>query len=409
MKTSRRHWFRSISLAPLLAWLNRSTAFASITGRRGRGVYQELGIRPVLNFRGTHTVIGASKIWPELHEAMAEASRDYVDLNELQDRIGKRLARLVGSESAMVTTGAAGAITLGTCAALTGGDVTRVRRLPDLTGLKSEVLIQTVHRNAYDHAIRNAGVRLVEVAGKNELLAAISPRTALLYYLGGTTGDWAWETPVPLEECLELGRKAGFPVMVDAANMLPPWENIRKLAALKTDLICISGGKHLRGPQCSGILAGRQDLIAAARLNSNPHADSLGRGLKAGREEMVGVWLAAEKYAQLDFVDLERQSARQADYLSQQLRKIPGLAVEPLPHDRTRKVYRVSVQWDESAVGINTRECEKQLLEGTPRIAVLRHEGQGITFTVFMNDPGDEREAARRMREIFARRGPGRA
>jgi L-seryl-tRNA(Ser) seleniumtransferase len=333
---------------------------------------------------------------------MAEASQHYVDLDELQDQIGSRLASLIGSESAMVTTGAAGAITLGTCACLTGTDPEKVRRLPDLTGLKNEVVVQKVHRNGYDHAVRNAGVNIVEVENRAQLLNVVGEQTAMMYYLGGTTGDWAWETPVPLEECLAVGRKIGFSVMVDAANMLPPWENIRKLAALRTDLICISGGKHVRGPQCSGILAGRKDLILAARLNSNPHSDSLGRPLKVGREEMVGVWLAAAKYSKLDFAKLERQSFEQAEYLLSELRRIPGLEVDYLPHDRTRRVYRVLVRWDEQKVGLSVNECERQLLDGDPRIAVLSNEDQGITFTVFMNDPGEEKLAALRMKEIFS-------
>ena len=131
--------------------------------------------------------------------------------------------------------------------------------MPDLTGMKSEVLIQKIHRNGYDHAVRNAGVRLIEVEGLEQMRNAASGRTAMMYFLGAESGDSEWKTdPVPIGQCLDLGRKAGFPVLVDAANMLPPWDNIRKLAALKTDLICVSGGKHMRGPQCSGILAGRE-------------------------------------------------------------------------------------------------------------------------------------------------------
>ena len=294
---------------------------------------------------------------------MAEASREYVMLEELHDKVGARLAELIGSESAMVTTGCAGAIQLGTCACLTGSDGQKVRQLPDLTGMKSEVLIQKIHRNGYDHAVRNAGVRIIEVEGLEQMRNAASERTAMMYFLGAESGDSEWKTdPVPLEQCLELGRSAGFPVLVDAANMLPPWDNIRKLAAMKTDLICVSGGKHMRGPQCSGILAGRKDLIAAARLNSSPHPDSAGRPLKVGREEMVGLCLAAEKYSRLDFAALDRQYASQAEYLAQELKKIPGVQVSYAPHDRTRRVYRVVAAWDEKALGMTYDRCEAELL-----------------------------------------------
>ncbi|HWB99679.1 MAG TPA: aminotransferase class V-fold PLP-dependent enzyme [Bryobacteraceae bacterium] len=396
MKTTRRSLLQSAAATPLFARPEKPRH------NPGKGVYDELGIRPVINFRGTHTVIGASKVWPEIHQAMTEASRHYVDLEELQDKVGARLAALIGTPAAMVTTGTAGAMAVGTCACLTGPDAKKVRQLPDLEGMKTEAVIQKVHRNVYDHAVRMSGVKIVEVETREQLQNALSERTALMYYLGGSSGDWAYETPVQLPDCLEIAHKAGVPVMVDAANMLPPWENIRKLAALGTDLICVSGGKHMRGPQCSGILAGRQDLVAAARLNMNPHSDAQGRPMKVGREEIIGLWLSAEKYARLDFEAIDRECQAQAEYLQRELAKIPGLRLSFAPHDRTRKVHRLVVDWDEKAMGLTGRECEQKLLEGEPRIAVLRDKGHQLVFTVFMNDPGDEKLAARRMKEIFA-------
>ena len=402
MKSTRRNILQGAGLLGI--WPFSKLSFA----RQGpANPYQQLGIRPVINCRGTHTVIGASKVWPELHDAMAEASRHYVLLDELQDKVGARLAALIGCEDAMVTTGCAGAITLGSCAALTGMDTSRVRQLPDLTGLKSEAIIQKIHRNGYEHAVRNAGLKLVEVEGNEQLRNAVNERTAMMYYLGAESFDSEWTSdPVSLEDCLDLGRKAGFPVLVDAANMLPSWDNIRKLGALKADLICLSGGKHMRGPQCSGILAGRRDLVRAARLNANPYSDSTGRPLKVGREEIVGIWLAAEKYARLDFGALDRQCAEQANYLAAELRKIPGLRVSHASHDRTRRVHRVLVEWDAQALKISTNECERQLMDGEPRIAVLRHRG-ALVFTLLMNDAGDEKAVGKRMREIFA--SPGKA
>jgi len=370
---------------------------------KGVEVYASLGITPVINFRGTHTVIGASKVWPEVHAAMAGAAGHYVPLEELQDKVGERLAALIGTEWAMVTAGCAAAIALGTYACLTGTDTKRVRQLPDLTGMKSEVIIQKVHRNGYDHAVRSAGVKIVEVGSAAELRAAISPRTAAMYFLGGTSGDWNVETPVGLEECLAILRAAGVPVMVDAANMLPPFGNLKKLAALGVDLICCSGGKHMRGPQCSGLLAGRRSLIEAARLNSNPHSDSQGRGMKVGREEMVGLWLAAEKYSKLDFAAMDRECEAQAKFLAAEFSKLKGVRVSFAPHDRTRRVHRVRVEWDEAAVGFGAAACEKMLMEGEPRIAVLRDGAKGLTFTVFMNEAGDVKPAVRRMKEIFAK------
>jgi uncharacterized pyridoxal phosphate-dependent enzyme len=402
MTISRRLLLKGVSLASVISAVPASLSLSlRAAAKRPSGLYERLGIRPVVNFVGTHTTIGASKMWEDLHEAAAEASREYVVLEELQDKIGERLSALIGCEDALVTSGAAGAICLGTCAALTGPDTEKIRRLPDLTGMKTEVVIQKVHRNGYDHAVRNTGVQIVEVESEAQLTAAINDQTAMMYVLGGTSHDWRWETPVSLERCLEIAHRAGIPLMVDAANMLPPWDNIRRLARMGVDLICISGGKHMRGPQCSGILAGRRDLIRAAWLNSSPHSDSLGRPMKVGREEMVAAWLTAEKYSRLDFDAIDRQCVSQAEYLERELSSLPGLTVERTPVDRTRKIRRVIVRWDEQALGTTTAEVIRLLMDGTPRIAVGRAPDQGIELTVFMNEPGDERRVVKRLTEIF--------
>lgn len=386
-------------------WAKRLLPFAAASAApaRVRNLYEELGIRPILNFRGTHTTIGASKQWPELHQAMEAASSQYVALDELHEKVGARLSQLIGTEAAMVTTGAAGAIQLGTCACLTGNDVAKARRLPDLTGLKTEVIIQKIHRNGYDHAVRNTGVRIIEVDTAEQLANAVNSNTAMMYFLGGTSGDHAWTTkPVPVDTCVKILHKAGVPLLVDAANMLPPWKNLQKLASQGVDLICVSGGKHMRGPQCSGILAGRKDLIAAAMINSSPHSDSIGRPLKVGREEMVGILLAAEKYSKLDFDAMDRECLKQAEYLRDTIGRLPGVKTALTPSDLTRNIRRVSVEWDEKALGLTAAECEKRLWDGNPRIAVQRHQPQGVLLTVFMNDAGDEKIAAKRMVEVLS-------
>ena len=394
---------RRIIQAVAAAWpFSRVGAAASAqVAAAAPGVYARLGIRPVINFQGTMTTLGASKMPPEVHAAMAEASRDYVMVEEVKDKVGARIALLAGTEAALVTSGAAGAIALGTYACLTGMDQEKVRRLPDLTGMKKEAVIQKRHRNGYDHAVRSAGLKLVEVETREQLANALGPATAVMYFLGGSSHDWEWETPIPLAECLRLCRASGVPVLVDAANMLPPWDNIPKLAATGVDLLAVSGGKHMRGPQSSGILAGRRDLIAAAWINSSPHSDSQGRGMKVNREEMIGLLAAVERYAKLDFEALDRQCAAQADYLMREFAKLK-LKTERLPFDRTRRVHRVKVTWDEKARGLTTKDVEKSLRDGEPRIVVLRASGgQGLEFTVFMNDSGDEKIAAGRMGEIF--------
>ncbi|MBA3885976.1 MAG: aminotransferase class V-fold PLP-dependent enzyme [Acidobacteria bacterium] len=403
MSISRRWLLKGMSLGTLMGAL--PSLVPTVSARRGPTPYEQLGIRPVINFLGTMTTIGASKMWDDLHEAANQASREYVVLEELKDKIGERLAALIGCEDALVTTGAAGAIGLGTCATLTGTDRQKIRDLPDLPGPRPEVVIQKVHRTGYDHAVRSTGAKLVEVETEEELVAAINERTTMMFFLGGTSGDWRRETPVSLERCLGITRRAGVPLMVDAANMLPPWGNIRRLASQGVDLICISGGKHMRGPQCSGILAGRRDLIQAAWLNSSPHADSHGRPMKVGREEMVTAWLTVEKYSRLDFEAIDRECVKQAEYIERELAAVPGLRLQRTPVDRTRNIRRVMVQWDEDALGITGADVDRLLMAGEPRIAVGRVPPQGIELTVFMNDPGDEKIAVQRLKEVFRKRG----
>jgi L-seryl-tRNA(Ser) seleniumtransferase len=394
---SRRRWLQGIgtgSLAHFFPW-------AAAAAERKLTVYQRLGVRPVINFQGAYTTIGASRQWPELFEAQAEAARQFVVIEELQEAIGERLAKLAGTEGAMVSTGAAGAIAIGTYACVAGDDREKIRRLPNLDGMKSEVVIQKIHRISYDHAVRGAGVKIVEVETREQLERAINPRTAMVYFLPGNTDDRDWADWISLEETLKITKPAGVPVLADCANVLPPWQNIPKIASTGVDLLAISGGKHMRAPQCSGILAGRKDLLRAAWLNSNPHSDSNGRPMKVGREEMVALWLACEKYASLDFERLDRECERQARDLARGFEKISGLKTEKVPFERTRRVHRIIASWDEAEKGLTSQQVAQRLMEGEPRVAVNRPGPGSLEFTVLMNEPGDEQIAAARMRQIF--------
>jgi len=397
-RPSRRRWLQGIgtgSLAPLFPW-------SAAAAEPKQTVYQKLSIRPVINFRGAYTTVGASKQSPELFQAQAEAASEYVVLEELQEAIGERLAKLTGTEGAMVSTGAAGAIAIGTYACIAGEDPKNIKRLPNLDGLKNEVIIQKIHRISYDHAVRGSGAKIVEIETREELEQAINPRTAMVYFLPGNTDDRTWgDDWVSLENTLKITKPAGVPVLADCANVLPPWKNIPEIARSGIDLLAISGGKHLSGPQCSGILAGRKDLLRAAWLNSNPHSDSNGRPMKVGREEMVALWLACEKYAKLDFGKLDKQCERQTRDLARLLEKIPGIKTEKPPFERMRRVHRLIATWDEAKLGLTSREAEQQLINGEPRVAVTRPRSGGLQFTVFLNEPGDEEIAAKRMRQVF--------
>ena len=398
MLATRRRWLQG-------AWagsLSGLVPFSAAAARPKQSVYEKLGLRPLINFQGTHTTIGPSKQWPELFEAQAEAAREYVVLEELQEAIGDRLAALMGTEAAMVSTGAAGAIAIGTYACIAGNDREKIKRLPNMDGMKNEVIIQKIHRISYDHAVRGSGAKIVEVKTLDDLKRAINPSTAMMYFLPGNTNDREWgDDWISLDETLKVTKPAGVPVLADCANLLPPWDNIPKVAKSGIDLLALSGGKHMRGPQCSGILAGPKSLIRSAWLNSNPHSDSNGRPMKVGREEMVALWLACEKYAALDFKQIDKECERQADRLARELKKIPGIRVSKAPFSRMRRVHRVIASWDEQARGLTAAQVSEQLMEGEPRIATGLAKPRGIQFTVFMNDPGDEKLAAQRMRRIF--------
>jgi L-seryl-tRNA(Ser) seleniumtransferase len=398
MPISRRRWLQSGWVASLFGF----SGCAPEPAAAGPTVYQRLGLRPILNFRGTHTTLGASKQWQECFQAQAEAAREYIVLEELQEAIGERLAKLCGTESAMVSTGAAGAIAIGTYACVAGDDPVTIRQLPNLEGMKDEVIIQKCHRVSYDHAVRGAGVKIVEVETLDELKAAVNEKTAMVYFLPGNNDDYDWGDWVRIDDVLKVTKPAGVPVLADCANILPPWKNIPDFAASGCDLLAISGGKHMRGPQSAGILAGPKDLIRKAWLNSNPHSDSNGRPMKVDREGMVALWTACEIYAALDFDKLDKECERQAQWLSAELAKIPGLRVEMLRNENMRRVHRVGVWWDADKAGKTAKEVEAELLDGEPRIAIAGAPDGGIAFCVFMNEAGEEELAARRMREIFA-------
>src|SRR5690606_30244463 len=234
---------------------------------------------------------------PEVIKAISYASLQYVRLEELQEKVGARIAELLKCEAAMVTAGAASAITLGTAAVVTGGDPQKVVMIPnDLTGMKSEVIIQKSHRVGYDHAIRNCGVTLVEVETKKELESAINEKTAMMWFYNN-------QNPIGKirdEEFVAIGKKHGIPTFNDCAADVPPVENLWKYTQMGFDLVCFSGGKGIRGPQSAGLLLGRKDLIKAALRNAPPNGDTVGRGMKVNKEEILGMLVAVELFLKRD-------------------------------------------------------------------------------------------------------------
>lgn len=372
---------------------------------RGRGetatvaakddVYARLGVRPLVNAAGTYTALSASLLPDEVVAAMEEAARQHVSIPELHEAAGTRIAELARAEAALVTSGCAAAITLGTAGCITGDDGERIRRLPDTRGMKNEVLLPKGHRFVYDHAVRAAGVQIVEAASAEELERKVSARTAMLFYLNH-------EAPASIsrEDFVAVGRQAGVPTLIDAAADLPPADNLHRFQRMGFDLVAFSGGKGLRGPQCSGLLLGRKDLVAAAYLNGSPHADSVGRGLKVGKEEIVGLWAAVERFVAADHDAAWREWERRVEGIAEALAGIDGVATEAFVPEIANHVPHLAVTWERD---LTVEGFVKALREGEPRIEVrpFTPGERRIEIGVWMMRPGEEAVVGRRCAEIL--------
>jgi L-seryl-tRNA(Ser) seleniumtransferase len=397
MKASRRRFMKSLAALPGAASLAPRAASTQSSPRRD--VYKELGIRPLINAAGTYTYLSASLMPPPVVEAVEAASRHYVNLNELHAAVGKKIAALLGCEAALVTAGAASALTLGTAACVAGKDPDKVRRLPDTTGMKNEVIVPKAHRNGYDHAVRNVGVRLVEVQTAQDVERAVSERTAMLLYFNmlGPAGK------IKVDEYAALAKKHGVPAFVDAAADVPPIENYTRFLKMGYDLAAFSGGKVLRGPQCSGMLLGRKDLIEAAAANNNPQTDAIGRTNKVGKEEIVGLWAALEHFLRQDPAALWKDWEGRCRVIADGVAAVPGVKAETFVPEINNAVPHLKLSWDSAALGVTPAEAQKRLRDGEPRIELRAVLPDGLEVGVWMLEPGEDEIVGRRLGEVLRR------
>jgi L-seryl-tRNA(Ser) seleniumtransferase len=300
----------------------------------------------------------------------------------------------------MVTSGAASALTLGTAAVLTGADPRRITELPNLAGMKTEVVIQKAHRFGYDHAVRNCGVRLVEVETREEMERAIGPRTVMMlfYNNNNTVGR------IRDREFVEIARKHDVPTLNDAAADVPPVENLWKYTEMGFDLVAFSGGKGLRGPQSAGLLLGRKDLVAAARLNAPPNGNTVGRGMKVNKEEMVGMLAALEVYLAKDHAAEQREFEARADVIRRAVSAVPGVSADVFVPEVANHVPHVRIAWDRTASALTPTEVVDRLRAGEPSIGT-RTEDNAIVIGVWMLRRGEEQIVARRLRDALQNRG----
>jgi L-seryl-tRNA(Ser) seleniumtransferase len=369
-------------------------------------IYDKLGVRTYINAYGTITTLGGTLMLPEVKQAMEEASQHFVSIHDLQARVGQRLAELTGAEAAFVTAGASASLCLATCAVTAGGDPEKIDRLPHLDGLKSEIVIQKVHRNSYDHALRMVGVTLIEVETASEARAAIGPKTAAFAMV---LSHNSLGHRVSLEEMIAMAHDAKLPLILDAAAEVPPMENLRKFVALGADLVAFSGGKNLRGPQCSGLLLGRKELIEAAYANAAPH-NRFARIAKVGKEEIVGLLTAVELYLNGRDHQAERKEHHaMLERVARRLEGLPTVMTEYATNDDYSHSPRLTVQWDEKALGLSLQQVMKELEEGEPGIIATdmteyRPAWKGVGIFPYNLRPGEELIVADRLREILGGR-----
>lgn len=358
-------------------------------------IYERLGVRRVINAKGTYTHLSGSRMLPQAIEAMAEAARAFVDINELEQAAGRRLAELTGAEAALVTGGCAAALTQTAAACMAGTDAERIKQLPDTTGMRNEIIIQKAHRNPYDQAFRIAGAKLVEVESRDQFLEAINDRTCAITHIVAYEPGGA----VKIDDALQIARHREIPVLVDAAAELPPAENLTKFVHLGADAVMFSGGKGLRGPQASGLLLGKKWLIEAAAMNACPN-HSVGRPMKAGKEEIVGLVRAVELYVARDHEADWRRWEKQVAHVAEALADLPHVETGAVPMEVINHVPRLWIRWDGSVVGLDVDGVLAQLSAGEPRIELLVTEC-GLTVSPNTLEPGEEEPLARRLRAVL--------
>ena len=358
-------------------------------------------MRPVINAIGTVTVLGGVIMPPEVVAAMEEAARHFIHMPELLEKSGEHIARLLGVEAAVVTTGAAGAFTLATAACVTGKDSEKIQKLPDTRGMRNEVVMQKSHRSGYEAQILLVGTKIIEVETRSELEAAITDRTAMLFFLNKAEPDGQ----IRMEEWIALGKKHKIPTFNDAAADLPPKAHLSEYCRKGFDLVAFSGGKGLLGPQCSGLLLGRKDLVDAARINASPFG-GIGRGMKVGKEEIIGLIAALERYLKVDHDAEFRELDTRVSDITKALSGIRGVKVERYVPEIANHLPHLAVNWD-SPVTLSSQEVAASLRGGDPRIEVSQRGPRGLAISVWMLQPGEHKILAKRLGEVLGRLSKG--
>jgi len=370
--------------------------------------YQKLGVTPLINAAGTYTVLSASTMPDEVRAAIELAARSPVNLNELIEASGAYLAKQLRCEAALVTSGAAAALVVGTAACITMGNEQPILDIPtDMSKLKNEVIVQKGHRYGYDHALRNCGILFVEVETLEQYEQAFTERTVMAHFFNAGTGK------ISREDWVRVAHRHGVPCFNDAAADVPPISNLWNYTQMGFDLVTFSGGKGLRGPQCTGLLLGRKDLIEAARKNNSPNSNTVGRGMKVAKEEIVGLVAAVDWFLKQDDAAIEAQCRQRADHIAKHLSAIPTVQTQIFVPEVANHVPHLLISYDQSRVKITGADVMQKMRAGKPRVELNPSTGGApasaglpggpntIVVGVWMLQPGEEMVVAKRLREVL--------
>ncbi len=397
----RRNILKGLTLLPfaggaLGSVIPSSSAVAAPAPKRD--VLAELGLRTFINAAGTYTSMTASLMPEEVMDAINSSAKEFVMLDEVQDKAGAKVAAMCHAEAAMITAGCWSAMVLGMAGVLTGKDAKKIAQLPRLegTGMKSEVIVQKSHMNGYDHALTNTGVTIVSVETAQEAESAVNDKTAMMWFLNR-------EAPagkIQHQEWLAIAKKHNLPTMIDMAADVPPAENLWKYNDMGFDLVCISGGKAICGPQSTGILMGKKDLIAAARLNAPPNGGNIGRGMKVNKEEMIGMYVALDSYIKRDHDKEWKMWEDRISLINDAVKNINGITTEISIPPVANHSPSLMIAWDPGKIKLTKESLGEKLRNGKPSIETVSWEkDNSIRITVFMLKPGQEKIVAAKIKE----------
>jgi L-seryl-tRNA(Ser) seleniumtransferase len=399
---NRRKLIQRLSAFPLLGGLiggvSVTSAWASpLKEAPKRDLFKEFGVRTFINAAGTLTYMTGSLMHDEVLEAINNGAKEFCMLDELQDKVGEKIAQMVHSEAAVVTSGAFSGMTLGLAGILTGMDEKKVQALPHIeyTGMKSEVICQTSHDIVYNQALTNTGCKIVRVETAEDVAKAVNERTALMHFLHIESD----KGKIQHEEWVALGKKHGIPTSIDIAADVPPVSNLWKFNDMGFDFVVISGGKAIRGPQSAGLLMGKKSIISAARLSMPPRGFNIGRGMKINKEEILGMYVALEKYIHKDHDKEWKEWEDKLAQIDNAVKKIPGISTEVKIPPLGNHTPTLHVTWDTSKIKLTDKQLREALRNGNPSIELGGGTPNSVSVTVFMLKPGQEKIVAARLKE----------